>query len=148
MRISQEISQLEARLNKLKSAVSAASIASPDTQTGDISEAQVRELQRARRLRDRMLGAELFADAGWDILLEAFASHLAQTRTSVSDLRNSSAVPPTTALRWIKNLENEGWLIRKPDWFDGRRQWIEISPEGIRRMVAFFRAAGDRCLAI
>src|SRR5690606_9764038 len=71
---------------------------------------QVRDLLRARRLRDEFLPGDLFADPAWDMLLDLFAARLEQERVSVSSLCIASAVPPTTALRWIRTLTEKGLL--------------------------------------
>src|SRR3546814_12784439 len=69
-----------------------------------LESAQVRDLLRARRLRDDFLPADLFADPAWDMLLDLLAARLEHGRVSVSSLCIASAVPPTTALRWIRRL--------------------------------------------
>ena len=94
----------------------------------------VRSIVRVRRLRDQFFRADLFADPAWDILLEALATELAERRISVSGLCSASAVPATTALRWVKRLEQDGWLIRIADRFDARRDWMELTQEGSERM--------------
>lgn len=91
---------------------------------------RIRRQLKARRARTHFFGENLFADPAWDILLEAFATHLLQQRTSVTALCNAAAVPPTTALRWVNRLEEEQLLVRRDDPLDGRRSWIEISPRG------------------
>jgi len=99
-----------------------------------LEEKTVRRIIRARRIREEQLGAYLFADPAWDILLEALATELAQKRISVSGLCSASAVPATTALRWVKRLEQDGWLIRIADRFDARRDWMELTQEGSERI--------------
>src|SRR5690606_24209072 len=74
----------------------------------DITPQQVRDWLRVRRLRDEFLPGDLFADPAWDMLLDLFAARLEQERVSVSSLCIASAVPPTTALRWIRTLTEKG----------------------------------------
>ncbi len=85
-----------------------------------------------------MFAPELFADPAWDMLLELYALHLEQRRVSVSSLCIAAYVPPTTALRWVAKLEEEGLASRTEDATDGRRTWIELSEEGIERMQRYF----------
>lgn len=98
----------------------------------------VRAVQAARRRRDALFTPDLFADPAWDMLLELYAIHLEQKRVSVSSLCIAAYVPATTALRWVAKLEEEGLAVRSEDTTDGRRSWIELSPEGIERMRRYF----------
>lgn len=112
----------------------------PASSPGPVDERVVRRLLRARRLREQKFGADLFADPAWDILLEAYAAQLAQQRISVSGLCCGSAVPATTALRWIKKLEEDGWLIREADPFDARRFWLTLTDSASARLAEYFEA--------
>jgi DNA-binding MarR family transcriptional regulator len=97
----------------------------------------VRSLLTARAERSRFFSARLFADPAWDMLLELYAAELAQRRTSVTGLGSSSGVPPTTALRWMNVLEQDGLVIREDDPLDGRRVFIALSEKGSRAIRAY-----------
>lgn len=99
---------------------------------------RIRQVIKARRARERVLGPDLFADPAWDMLLEAYTADLMQTKMSVTDLCHGAAVPATTALRWLQKLEQNGWLTRKKDPLDARRTWIELTPRGSARMSQYF----------
>lgn len=100
---------------------------------------QVRALLRARRLRDHIFVGDLFADPAWDILLDLIAARLEQTRVSVSSLCIAAAVPPTTALRWIRHLTERGLLQREADPVDGRRIFVGLSSRGTDAMMRWLR---------
>lgn len=87
-------------------------------------------LLRARRLRDRMLPSDLFADPAWDMLLDLYVHSALGRQLSVTAVCGASHVPATTALRWIELLENEGLVRRSADPLDGRRRFIELSQVG------------------
>ena len=112
--------------------------AGADGEKKAIPERLVRAIQAARRRRDALFTPELFADPAWDMLLELYALHLEQKRVSVSSLCIAAYVPPTTALRWVAKLEEEGLAERTEDSTDGRRTWIELSGRGIERMERYF----------
>jgi DNA-binding MarR family transcriptional regulator len=95
---------------------------------------------RARRLRDRFFHSEIFADPAWDMLLDLFAARLEKRRVAVSSLCIAAAVPPTTALRWIKSLSDQGLFVRIADAEDGRRVFIELSDGAAAAMEAYLRA--------
>ena len=106
------------------------------------SAARLRRIQKARRRRESIFGAELFRDPAWDILLELYASELEHVRTSVTDVCNASGAPATTMLRWIRRLENEGWVVRAHDSMDKRRMFLELSRRGSSFMDEYFREYG------
>ncbi|HET9810465.1 MAG TPA: MarR family transcriptional regulator [Sphingomicrobium sp.] len=104
--------------------------------------ATVRSILTARRARDVLICRDLFAEPAWDILLELYAAELEQRRVTSSDLSASSAVPPTTSLRWIDRLETTGLVTRREDHLDRRRAWIGLSPAGSHKMQSYFVATG------
>lgn len=89
----------------------------------------------------------LFSDPAWDILLELYALHLEQQRTSVSSVCVAASVPGSTAVRWIAKLEQDGLVRRTEDPLDARRSWIALSPDGVDRMRSFFESLPLRTLA-
>lgn len=99
---------------------------------------QVRAMLRVRRLRDHLVAPDLFADPAWDILLDLLAARLENAKVSVSSLCIAAAVPPTTALRWIRQLTDRGLLERRADPRDGRRIFITLSDEGMHAVVRWF----------
>lgn len=101
----------------------------------------VRAMIRARRLRDHYFPSELFADPALDMLLDLTAARLERRQVAVSSLCIASAVPPTTALRWIKTLTDEGLFVRIADPRDGRRVFIELDDPAADGMLGYLAAA-------
>lgn len=99
-----------------------------------VTAAQVRDALRARRMRDKVFGGDLFADPAWDMLLDLYAAELEQRRVSVSSLCIASAVPPTTALRHIGAMIEAGFLERSADPGDRRRAYISLAEQGRENM--------------
>ena len=108
------------------------------SQQAEISPDTVRTLIRVRRRRARYLPDELLADPVWDMLLDLLDSEIAQRRVSVSSVCFASGVPTTTALRWLKTMEKKGLVIRRPDSLDGRRVYVELSPETSEALRRYF----------
>ena len=98
----------------------------------------VKEILRSRRRREKVFGADLFGEPTWDILLELFAAELTQQRLSVSSACYASAVPPTTALRWVSRLERQGWVERSADRIDGRRFWLRLTDRASSELRQYF----------
>lgn len=109
----------------------------------DISAAQVREVIRARRLRDRFFEGGLFEDPAWDMLLDLLGAQLERGQVSVSSLCIAAAVPPTTALRWISKLTDAGLIEREADPFDKRRAFLKLSPQGGHAMHRYVAAVRE-----
>ena len=103
-----------------------------------VSVESVRALIRTRRLRDRYFDAELFADPAWDMMLDLLEGELSHRRVAVSSLCVGAAVPPTTALRWIKTLVEKGMFVRRNDPLDGRRVYVELSPGASLALRRYF----------
>jgi DNA-binding MarR family transcriptional regulator len=144
----QQLSEEVGRIASLLAALSgdekaAAAVASLDAQEGGpdaIEAAQVRALIRARRMRDHFFQRDLFADPAWDMLLDLMAARLEGNRVAVSSLCIAAAVPPTTALRWIKMLCDQGLFVRVADPEDGRRVFIELSDGAAAALQSYFKA--------
>ena len=102
-----------------------------------VTAADFRRILRRRRLRDQYLGDGLFADPAWDMLLDLAAAGHDGSAVAVSSLCIAAAVPPTTALRWIRALTERGILERTPDPQDGRRVFLSLAPAAAMAMDAY-----------
>jgi DNA-binding MarR family transcriptional regulator len=92
---------------------------------------------RARRCRQQYFPSRLFSDPSWDILLTLALAHLEQQRISVGELCKASDAPPTTALRHIQALIDEGLIERLDDRLDGRRKFVSLSADAADRMSLY-----------
>ena len=90
------------------------------------------EILQSRRRRERVFGANLFADPAWDMLLELFVQEERGNPVHVSSLCMASAVPTTTALRWIGTLTEAKLLERRPT---GNNRKVEICLSRRARML-------------
>jgi hypothetical protein len=102
----------------------------------------VRRVIRHRQLRARYFDAQLFADPAWDMLLDLCAARAEHRRVSVTSLCIASAVPPTTALRWIGQMVEQGVFVRVGDHADRRRAFIELSDRSADAMARYFAELG------
>jgi hypothetical protein len=90
-----------------------------------------------RRLRNKLLPAELFSDPAWDMILDLALAALEHRQVSVSSLCLAANVPTTTALRWIKIMLDQGLLVRTDDAADRRRSFVAISEPLLAQVVEF-----------
>jgi DNA-binding MarR family transcriptional regulator len=110
-------------------------------QPSAITANDIRAIIRLRRMRDRFFRSDLFADPAWDMLLDLMAARLERMQVAVSSLCIAAAVPPTTALRWIKTMSENGMFVRIADPEDGRRVFIALSDGAAAGMTAYLSAA-------
>ena len=103
--------------------------------------AEIRSMLRLRRLRDNFFDPVLFADPAWDMLLDLMAARLEGDQVAVSSLCIAAAVPPTTALRWIKAMTDHHLFERHADPTDGRRIFIRLSDSATSGMARYFASA-------
>ena len=107
----------------------------------------VRRIIHQRQLRARFFDGELFADPAWDMLLDLTAARVEHTRVSVTSLCIASAVPPTTALRWISQLTEAGMFVRVEDETDRRRAFIQLTDKACDGMARYFAELGKSAAA-
>ena len=142
--LSDEISKIARTLSRLSASQqkSSTDATRPRTETPPLSADTIKRVLKARRMRERYFGNELFADPAWDILLDLLHADLCQHRVAVSSLCTAANVPATTALRWITTLTNLGLISRRPDPRDGRRVFVELTPAARDKLQSYFADLG------
>ena len=93
-----------------------------------------RKMYRARRRRDEFFPQRLFAEPAWDILLDTFVQQAGDGNTTIKAVCASSHVAPTTALRYIKLLKDEGLLTTWNHPTDRRVTCVRLSKDGYLTM--------------
>ena len=94
----------------------------------------------SRRVRERFFEKKIFGEPAWDMLLELYASELNDEKISTSNLILSSSSPSSTALRWIKHLEDGGLVFKQSSHIDGRVQYQKITSNGFESMTKYFES--------
>lgn len=102
----------------------------------------VRRIIRDRQLRMQFFARGLFADPAWDMLLDLAAARVEQRRVSITSLCLASGVPLTTALRWIRQLEDARLIQRQVDPADRRRSHITLTDSTADALARYFTAVG------
>jgi hypothetical protein len=103
--------------------------------------ALARQAYALRRKRTEIFGnPELFGEPAWDILLDLYIAHAEAKQVSVSSACIGSASPPTTGLRWLGVLTDEGLVARENDPEDNRRVLVRLTRKGVTAMERFFDA--------
>lgn len=102
----------------------------------------VRQIIRQRQARAKFFDPALFADPAWDMLLDLTAALGERRKVSVTSLCIASGVPPTTALRWVRQMTEAGLFERVEDAADKRRAFISLSDKARDAMARYFAEAG------
>jgi DNA-binding MarR family transcriptional regulator len=102
----------------------------------------IRRIIRQRQQRDRFFSGELFSDPVWDMLLDLAAATSEYRKVSVTSLCIASRVPPSTALRWIGLMTEQGLLLRIEDPLDRRRVFIALSEKAMNAIARYFESLG------
>lgn len=140
--LSDEVNRIAEMLARLSSNPPIAPVQSArainDPELPPVAPESVRQVIRARRLRNRFFSEELFADPAWDMLLDLLQAEVSHLRVPVSSLCIAAAVPATTALRWLKAMVDQGLFVRRADPHDGRRVFVELSPDASRALHLYF----------
>jgi hypothetical protein len=141
LRLSEEVERIAGSLAQLSIGIGATlrqDYPCSNSNELDVPLERVCWLIRARRDRTRYLGAELFAEPAWDILLDLLRAELAYERISVSSACIAASVPPTTGLRWLNTLEQHGLVVRQSDPHDARRTFVVLSPDTSTALRRYF----------
>jgi hypothetical protein len=108
--------------------------------------------QRASAVRRRIFEHDdsLFADPGWDILLDLYVERVERRSVTVSSACIAANVPTTTGLRWLERLHRRGLITRTPDARDGRKVYIGLTDIAVEKITASIDAAvgSDRKLGL
>lgn len=89
-----------------------------------------RAIYRGRRTRPKHITSHLFGEPGWDMLLDLFVRSVEGRMISVTSLAIASAVPATTALRWIGQLETSGFVAKVAHPADARASLVHLTADG------------------
>lgn len=92
--------------------------------------ALARSIASARRKLGTHLEPSLFANPGLDIMLFLFAEGLNGATVTTNACCAAAGVPRTTALRWIKLLQDRDLLNGSDDVSDRRVTMLALSPSG------------------
>ena len=70
---------------------------------------------RFRRIRSELLPHELFAEPGWDLLLELFVADAHGHRLTAREVSDRDNIPPTVLSRWLIHLTQIGYIVGDGD---------------------------------
>lgn len=95
---------------------------------------------RWREARRRFCSADLWGELGWAMLLDLFAQRVRGKAVSITSACIASGGAPTTALRWLHLLEQEGLIYLQSCSTDARRRYVGLTPVGYESMRRYLGA--------
>lgn len=111
----------------------------------EIDAQRVERLLLIRRLRQIVIGENLFSDPAWDLLLALYAADLNQKRHGIDELAAAAGLTNGQALRWTSALVERGLAQSGPGTADST---IELTAEGRASLRRFFQAASSEGLLL
>lgn len=103
----------------------------------------LRKLRAVRRIRARVMSADLFADPCWDMMLDLYDAYRRDASLTTTVLAEEAHIPLTTAIRRLDTLAEHGLIARRQDGSDRRRTLVELSEVGIEALDKFFEQFSD-----
>ena len=100
----------------------------------------VNSLLASRKARLKFFDSDLFFDPTWAILLDLYQSEMLGKQVSVTSICLGSGVPSTTALRYLRILEERGYIARVSDEQDKRRSFVTLTDRAREAMVSYLQA--------
>ena len=89
----------------------------------------------AQRLRRRQfISGDVLGEPGWDMMLDLFMQYAGGAKVSTTSLCIASHVPPSTALRHIAVLEENGYVARSQSERDKRVTFVSLTDQGVLAM--------------
>lgn len=99
-----------------------------------LTEDHIQSVLLVRRARADLLGADIFSDPAWDILLELYGARLGERRVSSLDLARAIGTPVSTTIRWIASLNSHGLTEFVPGPTESSRLSVRLTQTGAARM--------------
>jgi hypothetical protein len=100
-----------------------------------------------RSLRDRYFEGDLFFDPAWSMLIDLYRADLKRQMLSITSVCVGSGVPESTALRYVRALEDRGYARRAPDPQDKRRVFLHLTAKAREKLDAYFERVNAQCRA-
>ena len=91
-------------------------------------------IAKSRQQRESYFPPDILGEPGWDILLDLFLHDSDGRGVSVTNASLAGNTPPTTGLRWLKQLEEKGLVAREQSERDRRVTWVRLTAQAQLRM--------------
>lgn len=108
--------------------------------SGDRAASTAVAILNLRRVRSEMLPPELFAEPGWDLLLELFVADAHGHRLTAREVSNRADIPPSVLSRWLIHLTQIGFIVGDGD--GNLDDLLTLSGKALSAIEGFMIGAG------
>ena len=91
----------------------------------------------ARRSRNRHFDPDLFGEPAWEMLLALYVAEGSGARLTMSKLADRVGIPLSTAVRWLKALEERSLVARSDHPNDRRIVFIRLRERGQKALDSY-----------
>jgi DNA-binding MarR family transcriptional regulator len=144
-----EMEQAEAALEQALRAVQSVKATVTNIQLDDVPDeilaGYARLLVRERKNRYHFFPDYSFGEPVWDILLDLYIARCSGKLISISSACIAAGVPPTTGLRYVTMMTNEGLIERSADRSDSRVFHVTLSDEMHQAMRDYLIRTSQEC---
>lgn len=127
-------------LRRVNRALALMAVAGAPRARPQINPETVRAINAARRLREQCFEPAV-AEAGWALLLEAYAARLDGRAVTMTGLGEPAGIARSTAHRWAGQLIDRGLLVRLQDGGDDRTIPVALADDAAERVRLYLEAA-------
>lgn len=97
---------------------------------------QATQMLEFYRLRETVLGSQLFADRAWLILLHTYLAEAEGRAIGLPELASKSRSPEAMVGTWVKALSHSGLVVIHP----GEKGTIELTQVGITKLESLLKS--------
>ena len=98
---------------------------------------------RQRRRRAELFSSSLFGEAGWDMLLQLYVQGSSGSPTTVEQLLETSTLPSSVTLKWLRHLEAEELVIWRSHPSDQGVEFVEITAQATSALETYLQGVRE-----
>jgi|AraplaCL_Cvi_mCL_1032061.scaffolds.fasta_scaffold00043_13 DNA-binding MarR family transcriptional regulator len=104
------------------------------TEPDELLAVVAKRIIRLRKKKASMFDQGIFSEPAWDMMLDLFIEESMGRDVPLTSVAIASRVPLTTALRYLKVMENQKLVNRFPHSRDGRVSHVRLTEDALIRM--------------
>ena len=143
-KLTEQLDAAQAILDQIRITSGCENPGSPRAEPSARVETAVETARRAyneRKVRPNFVGnGDMFGEPAWDMLLDLFISQANEEEVTVKAGCLHADIPPTTTIRWLKVLEQNGLIMSHVDPADPKQHLIHLTATGYEGMLRYLES--------
>ncbi len=143
-KLSEQLDAAQAILDQIRVTSGCDTFGRPRSESKPRVEAAIETARRAyaeRNSRADFMGSkDIFGEPAWDMLLDLFICQSNDEDVAVKAACLHADTPPSTTIRWLKVLEQNGLLETHVDPADPKQHLIHLTPTGYEGMIRYLES--------